>query len=287
MSDNASKVFRALLRKEWREQRWRFFLATIVLSGLLAGWLRAQIVPSVEAAALIYGPVGLVLVIFLAAGPVAGERADRTWEFLVAQPVSRYAVLRAKWALGVLQLAGTMAIATAAGLLAMWSRGLRMLPRVTPYEAVAGRTHPLFSGLLEPFALPTYKLTVWLAIHPLLSLCVFAVVATIALACWFTPLCLVLTRARNEFAAALGGVLLTVALLLWLAQFGVGVAAGSAVLLLVPALLNPLASFVLLLGWGALFLPVVLLIHIGLWIVLPLRYFRRDPRGLVTKWIQA
>ena len=63
-------VWAALLRKEWCEQRWRFFLGTIVLSGLLAGLLRAQIIPPLEAAALIYGPVGLILVIFFAAGPV-------------------------------------------------------------------------------------------------------------------------------------------------------------------------------------------------------------------------
>ena len=44
----------ALLRKEWQEQRWRFVLGTVVLSGMLAGLLRAQVVPHNEAALFIY-----------------------------------------------------------------------------------------------------------------------------------------------------------------------------------------------------------------------------------------
>ena len=106
---------RALLWKEWREQRWRFFLGTFVLSGLLAGLLRAQIIPANEAALLIYWPVGLVMVIFLAMGSVAAERNDCTWEFLTAQPVSRAEVLLAKWRMGFLQLIGMITIATLAG----------------------------------------------------------------------------------------------------------------------------------------------------------------------------
>ena len=59
------QVRAALLRKGWHEQRWRFSLGTVVLTGLLAGMLRAQIIPANEAALLIYWPVGVVMVIFL------------------------------------------------------------------------------------------------------------------------------------------------------------------------------------------------------------------------------
>jgi hypothetical protein len=255
-------VFRALLRKEWHEQRWRFFLGLIVFSGLVAGMLRAQLVPSNEAAVLLYGPVGLVFVIFLAAGPVAAERADRTWEFLIAQPVSRAEVLRAKWAIGVMQLAATMSIGTVAGLLAMWSRGFRIMPKVP--------------GSSTEFSAES---AAWLETRPALSLCAFAVVGTIALICWFTPLCLMLARARNEFAAALGGVLLTMALLLWLLQLGVGDKA-----LLVVAALNPLSPLFLLSSRGAVFLPFLLFVHIVLWVVLPVRYLGS---GRIEKWIGA
>src|SRR5260221_12632211 len=104
MAENGRQIFCALLRKEWQEQRWRFFLGTVVFSCLLAGLLRAQIIPNGEAALLIYGPVGLVMTIFLAMGSVASERADHTWEFLTVQPVSRAQLLRAKWMMGVAQL---------------------------------------------------------------------------------------------------------------------------------------------------------------------------------------
>jgi ABC-type transport system involved in multi-copper enzyme maturation permease subunit len=267
MPENGREIFCALLRKEWQEQRWRFFLGTVVLSGLLAGLLRAQIVPSLEAAVLIFGAVGLVLVIFLAAGPVAAERADRTWEFLVAQPVTRSEVLLAKWAVGVLQLVGTMAIATVAGLLAMWSRGFRIMPRVPAWYA---------ANSIEASA-------VWFAAHPALALCVFAIVGTIAMVCWFTPLYLLLARARNEFAAALGGLLLTIATLLWLGQLSHGSSAIDIV-----ALLNPLSPLVLIVvpDYFLLFL-VALPVHVAIWIILPLWYVRRSSNRLTEKWMGA
>ncbi len=283
-------VWAALLRKEWCEQRWRFFLSTVVLGGLLAGLLRAQVIPSLEAATLIYGPVGLVLVIFLAAGPVAAERADRTWEFLIAQPVSRSQVVLAKWAMGVFQLAGTMVIATIAGLLALESRGFRIMPRA-----------PEFYGQN-----PAEAFMVWGATHPALSLCLFAAVGTIAMVCWFTPLCLLLMRARNEFTAVLGGLLVTIALLLWLGQFhyissaipsgqtftfwqSIHIGDIDSVLAWV-AVLNPLSPLVLILVPDYLYfllLLLALLVDVVIWIVLPLWCARRNSGRLIEKWMGA
>src|SRR5580704_10557154 len=134
MRGNRRQIFCALLLKEWQEQRWRFFLGTTVLSGLLAGLLRAQIIPNGEAVLLIYGPVGLVMVVFLAMGSVASERADRTWEFLTVQPVSSAQLLRAKWLMGLALLAGMIAIATTAGMIAMASRGFRRWPEFRSEE---------------------------------------------------------------------------------------------------------------------------------------------------------
>jgi len=272
-------VWAALLRKEWCEQRWRFFLGTVVVSGLLAGLLRAQIVSSVEAAVLIYGPVGLILVIFFAAGPVSSERSDRTWEFLVVQPVSRSEVILAKWAMGVVQLIGTMVIATLAGLLAMWSRGIRMMPDVSEFYAHNG-----------PEAFVTWSTT-----HPSLSLCTFAIVGTIALACWFTPLYLLLARARNEFPATLGGVFLTIAVLLWL-MVGISHARNTGAnwfATLVTAspwvamtILNPISPFLLIIAPNdATWLPLVLVVDVIVWIVFPLWYVGRSSSRLVEKWV--
>jgi hypothetical protein len=271
-------VWAALLRKEWCEQRWRFFLATVVVSGLLAGLLRAQIIPSLEAEVLIYGEVGLILVIFFAAGPVAGERADRTWEFLVVQPVSRSDVILAKWAMGVLLLTGAMIISTTTGLLALWSRGTRMMPH-------------MYGGRQLPEVFST-----WATTHPALSLCAFATVGTITLACWFTPLYLLLTRARNEFAAALGGVFLTIAVLLWLMQFvmvmgGTNQFENTAVnveLWLALAILNPLSPFLVILTptYASWFL-VILIADVIVWIALPLWWTCRDSGRVISKWVNA
>lgn len=259
-------AMRALLSKEWHEQRWRFILGTIVLTALLAGLVRAEVIPRMEAAMLIYWPVGLILVIFLAMGPVAVERSDRTWEFLVARPISRMDVIKAKWLMGLLQLVGMMTVATLAGVLAMWSRGFRMLPP-DPYLATRPPNLPWLDWIM-------YDTLGWLSAHPTIQLCVVAIASTVALACWFTPLFLILTRARNEFAAALGGILLTIAVHAWLAQF-FGFNMGFR-FLIVPALFNPLAGLIVAItpGW-AIFLPVLMLVHVLLWIVLPLRLMRR------------
>jgi ABC-type Na+ efflux pump permease subunit len=278
-------VWAALLHKEWCEQRWRFFLATIVVSGLLAGSLRAQIVSSVEAEVLIYGPVGLILAIFFAAGPVSGERADRTWEFLAVQPVSRSEIILSKWAIGALLLAGTMAISTVAGLAAMWSRGIRMMPHV--YEYYGERSPDEFAT--------------WSTTHPALALCIFGAVATITLICWFTPLYLILTRAQNEFAATLGGVFLTIAAVLWLAVVEMelvthggqtGIAPVSLLASLVAgiamAILNPLSPFVLVTDLNdAAGLPLAAFTGLCVWVVLPLWWTCRNSGRVIGKWVKA
>ena len=260
------RVAVALLAKEWREQRWRFLLGTVVLTGMLAGMLRAQVIPPSEAALLIYWPVGILMVIFLAMGPVASERADRTWEFLVAQPASRADVLTAKWAVGLLQLVGMMVIATAAGGLAMWSRAYHgpVTALVVADEAVPKAQEMLAAA----------------GSHPVRWLCGVATFATIALASWYTPLFMVLARARNEFTAALGGILLTLALHIWLAQF---VAAFQYGFPIVPAMLNPIAPLAVLLHPKYIHWRVwICLTHLVIWIVLPVLAMRRIARRAAT-----
>jgi hypothetical protein len=254
---------RALLAKEWREQRWRFFLGAFVLTALNAGLLRAQVVSYSEAVLAVYWPVGAMIVIFLAIGPVAGEQEDRTWDFLLARPISRANVLTVKWAMGLLQLVGIMTIATVAGVIALVSREFpaRFAPLVsshTPDETTASA-----QGLLD-----------WIATHPVAWLCVVALAATVALASLYTPLFLILTRGRNEFAAGLAAILLAVVVHLWLAQF----------ILSWPMRLagwaNPLSPLVVATlypgrqQWLALLLPL----HVAIWIALPIWLMRRLTR---------
>ncbi len=194
---------RAMFAKEWHEQRWRFALGAFVLTGMLAALLRAQVIPYSESALLVYWIVGVLMTIFLAMGPVAGEKADGTWTFLLAQPISRGQVLIAKWRVVLLQLVGIMAIATVAGIIAMWTRGF----------AGAGSLVLALQASQGSFA---ERLLAWAVQHPGIWMLLVAACATIALACWLTPLFFILVRARNEFTAALGGILLTIVLHAWL-----------------------------------------------------------------------
>ncbi len=257
----------ALIRKEWQEQRWRFVLGTVVVTALLAGMLRAQIIPPGETSVLIYWMTGVVVVIFLAMAPVAGERADGTWAFLTAQPVPRSEVLIAKWGMGLIHLLGMMIVATVAGVLALWSRGHR--GQLLAYES------------LLPFSLSAGSegLYRWACQHPSVWLCLLAAVATVSLASWYTPLFFILTRARNEFTAALGGILLTLVLHLWLIQFVFFLDVPR--IWRLPVALNPLGPLVLVLSRkvfgpaGFWWLLLMMGVQVGLWIVVPLMIVRR------------
>jgi ABC-type Na+ efflux pump permease subunit len=194
------------------------------------------------------------MVIFLAMGSVASERADRTWEFLVAQPVSRAEIVMVKWKIGAFQLLGMMMIATVAGMLAMWSR------EAPHTDSFSDRVQSLlFDADVSPYAfmktLTSETPEVWL--------CWQGFCSAGALLCWYTPLFLVLTRARNEFSAALGGILLTIVAHAWLAQ---GITSDWT-----SALPNPLVPLVMSMHPSkATAAPQVLLVLALLWVCVPL-----------------
>ncbi len=253
---------RALLAKEWHEQRWRFFLGLFVLTILNAALLRAQVIPYSEAVLAVYWPVGVMIVIFLAIGPVAGEQENRTWDFLLARPISRADVLTVKWAAGLLQLLGIMAGATAAGVIAMLSR--EFPARVIPLDPSFAAPETIASG---------WTLMGWVSTHPVAWLCVVALAATVGLASLYTPLFLILTRGRNEFAAALGAILLSIVVHLWLGHFVL-----SWPMRLV-AWANPLSPLVAVLYLGnPQWLVVTVPLHIVTWIALPIWLIRRLTR---------
>lgn len=269
----ACQTRRALMWKEWREQRWRFLLGTMVVTGLMAGLMRAQVISVREAALFVCWPVGIVMTIFLAMGPVASERAERTWEFLVAQPVRRSDVLLAKWLVGLLQLTAMMLIATAAGMLALWSRTRHYLP-----FQLGSKPSDMSEGWFR-------DLGVMHAYHPVLWLGCYGLVATLTLLCCYTPLFFTLSRARNEFTAALGVILLVIVAHAWVFQVFVG--GFEQPVLLVTGSLSPLSPLLLhpltLGGWwpdvGARTVATIALgfwpIHFLVWMVVPVRLVRR------------
>lgn len=240
---------RALLWKEWREQRWRGVLSVFVLTTLSASLVRAQLVTLPEAVLILFGPVGLLLAIFLAMGSVATERQDGTWAFLCAQPAGPARILRTKWMVGAVQLALAFLIAGLAAHLAAWSRGLYDLP-LPPRGAGWG------------LGLGNSVEALWR----------FVTTALVSMLAWYTVLFFILTRARNELHAGLGGLLLTIAALAWLLQYGVRREHDTVLsgVFWVSALLNPLSPLPFLLGesWPlTLLAPVVAMF---LWIVGPI-----------------
>ena len=197
----------ALMWKEWREQRWRCVLGTLVLTTISAGLVRAQLMTLAEAVTLTFGFLGLLLAIFLAMGSVATERADGTWAFYTARPIRRATILRVKWLVGTGYLTIALLLAGAAAHAAAASRGLFDVAALP--EDLRG---------IYPTILPDGNSAVWLW-----TVVGLAIVSFLAL---YTVLFFVLTRARNELNAGLGGVLLTMVCLAWLIQYSFAREAG-------------------------------------------------------------
>lgn len=253
----------ALLWKEWCEQRWRCVLGTLVLAVIAASLVRAQLIPLPESLVIVFGPLGLLLAIFLAMGSVATEREDGTWEFLRARPVGTATLLRAKWLIGALNLVVAFAVAGTTVYWAAHSRRLFALPTPPGVE-------------LEPRLLASLGQTVQ-------SLWLLVSVSLVAMLAWYTVLFFILTRARNELHAGLGGVLLTLAALAWMLQYPASRAVWFSdpavrTVLWTSALLNPWSPVVFILEspvWQAVSVGVAFV----LWIAVPLWLVGRLERG--------
>ena len=190
----------ALLWKEWREQRWRCVLGTLVLTTISAGLVRAQLMTLAEALMLTFGILGLLLAIFLAMGSVATERADGTWAFYTARPISRAVILRVKWLVGAAYLTFALLFAGAAAHAAASSR------RLFDVAALPESWQDLYPALISGGNSAAW---LWTVVG-------LALVSMLAL---YTVLFFILTRARDELHAGLGGVLLTMVCLAWLVQY--------------------------------------------------------------------
>lgn len=243
----------ALLWKEWREQRWRCVLGTLVLAVIAASLVRAQLIPLPEALVIVFGPLGLLLAVFLAMGSVATEREDGTWDFLRARPVGVVTLLRAKWVIGALNLVVAFVVA---GTAVYWAAHSRRL-----------FASPLPETDTEPRLLASVGQTVQ-------SLWLLVSVSLVAMLAWYTVLFFILTRARNELHAGLGGLLLTLAALAWMLQYPASRAVwfsepAARTVLWVSALLNPLSPAVYILEnptWQTVAVAVALV----LWVAVPL-----------------
>ncbi len=115
-------MLKALLWKEWHEQRWRVALATVWLLGLTAIGLKTRILPDLAILVLIWVPTVLILPVFLGMGLFASERKAKTFPFLMVQPVGRNVLLAAKATAGLLAYILPLAITGIAVCLAVGGR---------------------------------------------------------------------------------------------------------------------------------------------------------------------
>ena len=114
-------MLKALLWKEWHEQRSRMALATVWLVGMTAIGLKTRISSDRGILEAIWVSTAFVLPLFVGMGLFASERNAGTFAYLVVQPVERGKVLAAKVIMGLLAYAvpliasGTAACLTVSG----------------------------------------------------------------------------------------------------------------------------------------------------------------------------
>jgi len=117
-------MLKALLWKEWHEQRWRVALATVWLLGMTAIGLRTRILSDAMILGMIGLPTAVILPAFMGMGLFASERKDGTLAHLMAQPVSRRQILIAKVIVGLLTYVTPIVICGVAVYLAVGGREL-------------------------------------------------------------------------------------------------------------------------------------------------------------------
>jgi hypothetical protein len=112
-----SGPIRALLWKEWREQRWKLAFGCVILTAYTAIGLETRLLADAAILGIgIFFVGGVLLPIFVTMGMVAPERADGSFASLVALPVRPRRVLVVKTMIGALACALPFAGQAAAGL---------------------------------------------------------------------------------------------------------------------------------------------------------------------------
>jgi hypothetical protein len=111
-----------LIWKEWHEQSWKLGFGCLVLSALALIGLRSRIV-SDESMMMTVCFMGIALLPVLSStGLIPAERAEGSFESLLALPVTPRKILMAKTEMGIVLCAGPMVAAAIVSLLAAGGR---------------------------------------------------------------------------------------------------------------------------------------------------------------------
>ncbi len=105
-------MFKSILWKEWREQRWKLAFGTVMLLFFTGVFLAARVSSNQEISIAIWIFGGLILALYSAMGIFAPEQANGTLNFLAAKPISPWKVFLTKWLFGWLNIAIPMLACT-------------------------------------------------------------------------------------------------------------------------------------------------------------------------------
>jgi len=131
-------MLKALLWKEWHEQRWRMALAGVWLMGVTAIGLKIRLVPDSVVLGLVGLPMAILLPVFAGMGLFAEERQAKTMAFLQVQPARRWQILVAKLGVGWFVFSVPMTVTFAMVLITVGSRELPLTLMWLGFTAVLG-----------------------------------------------------------------------------------------------------------------------------------------------------
>jgi ABC-type transport system involved in multi-copper enzyme maturation permease subunit len=103
-------MFRQLLWKEWREQRWKLIFGTVMLLFFTGTLMAARLSTSHEVLVAVWIIGGLVLALYSAMGVFAPEVSNETQTFLMSKPITPLVVFWGKWFMGWLNFAVPMLV---------------------------------------------------------------------------------------------------------------------------------------------------------------------------------
>jgi ABC-type transport system involved in multi-copper enzyme maturation permease subunit len=105
-------MLKAILWKEWREQRWKLAFGTVMLLFFTGSFLAARVTSNKETVLIICGFGGILLTIYSAMGVFAPEHINRTKNFLISKPVQPWKTFLCKWFFGWLNFTVPILVST-------------------------------------------------------------------------------------------------------------------------------------------------------------------------------
>ena len=103
-------MFKQLLWKEWREQRWKLIFGTVMLFFFTGTLMAARLSTSHEVLVAVWVIGGLLLALYSAMGVFAPEVSNDTQAFLTSKPIRPSTIFLGKWFVGWMNFAVPMMV---------------------------------------------------------------------------------------------------------------------------------------------------------------------------------